>query len=49
MGGHAGLLPEDGEGDCVWPPSGDAKEFIWGGEPDLACGYITGALSGFEL
>ena len=29
--GTAGLLPEDAGDDCVWPPSGDAKEFVWGG------------------
>lgn len=48
-GAATGPRPEDGEGDCVWPPSGDVKGFIWGGELDLSYEYIIGALSGFEL
>lgn len=45
------LLPEDGGGGCVWPPSGDAKEFQGGGLGggfDLPREYIIGVLSGFE-
>lgn len=48
-GGTAGLLPEDAGDDCVWPPSGDAKEFVWGGGLDLPREYITGVSSTSEL
>lgn len=44
------LLPEDG-GGCVWPPSGDAKEFKAGGGlgGGLICHVnIWWVLSGFE-
>lgn len=28
-GGHLGMFPAaDGDGDCVWPPSGDTKQFL---------------------
>lgn len=48
-GGTAGLLPEDAGDDCVWPPSGDAKEFVWRGGLDLPREYITGVSSTSEL
>lgn len=48
-GAALGLLPGDGEGDCVWPASADAKEFIWGGEPGSSRERVLGAPRGCEL
>ena len=47
-GATTGQLPEDDDSDCVWPPSGDAKE-LEGRGPDWPCVCIIGVLSGFEL
>lgn len=47
-GTTTGQLPEDGDSDCVWPPSGDVKECVCVCL-DLLCEYIIGVVSGFEL
>jgi hypothetical protein len=27
-GGHLWMFPKDGDSDCVWPSSGDTKQFL---------------------